>query len=703
MTTQLTGAATDKGWFGKEMFSAATEGVPSLPISYALGYGTMSALKIPAVAGVLGGVSKTGVGLITKVPVAGPAISSALTFAAAHPRAVGAALVGGFESLKAAEMATGKYLTLGGIQTGEVKSPAYILGSVGGDIARIAAFGSGMKARMLEDLPKVDVKSAKIQVHKDMKVGEMGDATVKSNLVDPKTGKVAGKANFDGQIQKLPDDPAHPDENFYRIDGDVSYKVKGGATVTKEVTGPGMIKKLYPKGVEGMPAGEPTGVPGETTLVTEHVDTTFHISKVKLYDAANKFKLDFINDIMNPDKTQLVLDYSRTLGKATEAEAVSKKIGSVTFKEPKEMQFRAGEPDIKVSKIDIYKDIGGERAVGGKEITPSLGTTSVYISPRTPDDSLSKLMQGLEPPKETEAEALQRIKSSLDIKPSFKPFDFIETAPTGTPSGAGAGTSVAVGAAKAGAGAGVGPSALSQDLADLGTALKSSFAKIITKDIAGTITTPIMPIVSAATFTGAEVKATTKYTPVSLVGQLTFSEEGYKPVSITGETLIEKPEPPKPVVIPSGTIQATMQEVTTITTPILEPPTTVQQEIQKVETGFGPITYTTPFVETPPPFFPFITGFGGGGGGGGGVAPEKEEKKTYMPPGRIGWSVLDPDLFSEAVSQAAFGKATRPKFTRKQTARMRAESLIRVPTAEFISHPEEMQAGEVLKRLIGRR
>ncbi len=691
IATQLTGAATDKWWAGKEMFSAATEGIPSVPISAALGYGAMSVLKVPAIAGALGGVSEAGAGLVSKIPYAGTTIGSVLEFTAAHPRAVGSALVLGFEGLKATEMATGKYLTLGGIVPGEVKSPAFIFGSVGGDIARIAAFGAGMKWRMAEDLPKVDVKYAKINVHEDMKTGELGDATVKSNLIDPKTGKVAGTASFDGQVQKLPDDPSHPDENFYRIDGDVSYKVKGGAAGTKEVTGPGMVKKLYPPG-EAPPEA---GAAGE---ITEHVDTTFHISKVKLYDATNKFKIDFINNIMNPDNTQVVIETSRSLGKATEAEAVSKKVMTITSEKPFKAEFRPGE-EIDVTKITGYTEVGGERLVGGKEITPALGKTLVYESPRTTGDSLSKLMQGLEPPKETEAEALKRIKSSLDIKPPFKPFDFTET-PTGTPSGAGVGTGAAGGVTKAAAGGITGPSPLSKDLVNLADAFKGAFSEKVSQELMRTITTPIMPIVSAAAYTGAQLQTTTKYTPTTLIGQLTTTEEGYRPVSITG-VITEKPEPIKPVPMPSGTVQATQQEVTTITTPILEPPTTVQQEIQKIETGVFTTTFTAPIVPTPPPFFPFITGFGGGGGGGGGEEREKERKEYPAYERRTGWSLLSPDLFSKAVSQAAFGKATTPKFTKKQVKSLQAQSLIRVPTAEFMEHPEEFSASTVLKKLIG--
>lgn len=89
------------------------------------------------------------------------------------------------------------------------------------------------------------------------------------------------------------------------------------------------------------------------------------------------------------------------------------------------------------------------------------------------------------------------------------------------------------------------------------------------------------------------------------------------------------------------------------------------------------------------------------------TGPTRGKRLREIPIGRRfpgrpkrGKAIIMPDLFTAAVSQAAFGKATKPKFERKEIELLKAKGLIRVPTAELKAAGVPSSA-KVLKRLLG--
>jgi hypothetical protein len=108
---------------------------------------------------------------------------------------------------------------------------------------------------------------------------------------------------------------------------------------------------------------------------------------------------------------------------------------------------------------------------------------------------------------------------------------------------------------------------------------------------------------------------------------------------------------------------------------------------------------TTTVIPTTAFTYPYAFGFGFGGGRGEGEKPKEEKKKYKYPGGKVGMSILSPDLFSAAVSQAMTGKVTMPKFTRGEVSALKARTFVRVPTAELMGRPTS--AKEVLKGLLG--
>jgi len=134
-----------------------------------------------------------------------------------------------------------------------------------------------------------------------------------------------------------------------------------------------------------------------------------------------------------------------------------------------------------------------------------------------------------------------------------------------------------------------------------------------------------------------------------------------------------------------------------ITSPIVTTKVTTAVDITPIPMNLiAPITtFKGPIVTVRPPIIPP----GGGGGGGEGKKPEREYF-GYFGRKKAGKRILSSDLFSVAVSQAAYGKATTPKFSRKEVSELESRGLIRVPTAEISGIPS---SGELLKRLLGGR
>jgi hypothetical protein len=168
------------------------------------------------------------------------------------------------------------------------------------------------------------------------------------------------------------------------------------------------------------------------------------------------------------------------------------------------------------------------------------------------------------------------------------------------------------------------------------------------------------------------------------------------PLTSTAPSLITQP------VIGTATIPS--MQVIPATEAIAQPSIEVvpqTQVVPKITTSIVPALSAVPYIAPGAVFTPaYAPGIPS--------SPSGSKKKSKEIPllGQFGErlkrgkAVVTPDLFTATVSQAAFGKATKPRFKKKDIELLRQRSFIRVPTKEFYA-PGAVDSGAVLKRLIG--
>lgn len=363
---QMFKATKPREFVGGELWSTATEGISMPFVAYTTGYGVQQLTKLPAVTKI--GVA--GAKAISKVKIAKPV----LEFAVTHPKATAALVMGGLEGVKVAEMRTGKYLTLKGIETGEKKSYPYIAGEVGKDVLAMVSFGAGWKAGVREGLPKVQITKSEIVTEKEMKIGQKAPYEIKGKVIDPKSQKLVGEVKATGIMEKIGEDTSG--KSIFKIHGEREFTLKGvkDITETTEFAGRSITKKL----------------PSPVTFKDFTPD--YQVSGARLADVKKGLKISFIQDVQRG--SQPLVKAVVELEKPSEAVTLSQKTASIYYEDPFSEQAtkKVMGRFIPVERETFFADIGG--GVSAKEKALQLGKTVVYELPARPSKEVIPFIEG---------------------------------------------------------------------------------------------------------------------------------------------------------------------------------------------------------------------------------------------------------------------------------------------------------------------